>query len=145
IGAYSLLWKRTRMEQPQVAELQKAPSMNEDKKSSATSRPVVPLPQTRKGPSGENVGHKRDSTRPEENRIDLETTRGPNAQQPGMKLAAVKRIYVEPLGSDEASKQIGALLLTKLSSTKQVRVVGSRDDADAVLKVKVMQEKGRRI
>lgn len=58
----------------------------------------------------------------------------PVEMEMGAKLLKLKRVYVDPLGEDKASKTMQAMLINALTSTGRFIVTEARDKADAVLK-----------
>jgi hypothetical protein len=49
-------------------------------------------------------------------------------------LLTVKRVYVDPLGSDSFSQELRERLIGSLRASNRFDVVSNRDDADAVFK-----------
>ena len=49
-------------------------------------------------------------------------------------ILAVKRIYVDSFGDDPTNKQIQAMIVTQLTSTKRFVVTENKDKADAILR-----------
>lgn len=63
-----------------------------------------------------------------------ERTRGTNPRLASAMLLTVKRVYVDPLGSDSFSQQLREKLIASLQAGNRFEVVSNRDDADAVFK-----------
>jgi len=63
-----------------------------------------------------------------------EETRGSRLRSPATSLGSAKRVYVDPLGDDDFSRQLRELLIAKLKSGNRFMVVTNRDEADAVFK-----------
>lgn len=63
-----------------------------------------------------------------------ERTRGTNPRLASAMLLTVKRVYVDPLGSDSFSQQLREKLIASLPAGNRFEIVSNRDDADAVFK-----------
>ena len=63
-----------------------------------------------------------------------EETRGGRLRPPATSLGSTKRLYVDPLGDDDFSRQLRELLIAKLKSSNRFTVVTNRNEADAVFK-----------
>lgn len=61
-------------------------------------------------------------------------TAQPGSDDLGAKLLRVKRIYVESFGDSPIDKQIQAMIIDALSSSKRFIVTENKDKADAILK-----------
>ena len=62
------------------------------------------------------------------------TTRGPRTSIASAKLLSVKKVYVDPLGTDALSEQARAALIERLQASQRFTVIENRDQADAVFK-----------
>jgi hypothetical protein len=80
-------------------------------------------------------------TAPADQTKGIERTRGTNARFASAMLLTVRRVYVDPLGSDSFSQELRENLIGSLRASKRFEVVSNRDDADAVFKGSAKQLK----
>jgi hypothetical protein len=73
-------------------------------------------------------------TAPADQTKGIERTRGTNPRFASAMLLTVKRVYVDPLGSDSFSQELREGLIGSLPASNRFEVVSNRDDADAVFK-----------
>lgn len=69
----------------------------------------------------------------------------PAATAPPAGLAAVKRIYVEPLGKGAEAQAIQAMVISALVQSKRFAVTENRDRADAVLQGSAVERTSREV
>lgn len=74
---------------------------------------------------------------------ESEATRTLNGGSFGLRLAQVKRVFVEALGDQPISEQVRGLLIKRLAESRRLTVAQNMDEADAVLKLSAMQESNR--
>jgi hypothetical protein len=142
--------KQAQSSQPIVAE-QMPPATNQQ----PSPPPVQEVPKS-SSPTGEqkklsqrstelrqptDVARQRETAPPEITAEDVEATRALQSEAVRVQLLSAKRIYVDPLGSDDPSQQVREQLIRALQSSNRFTVIESRDSADAVLKGSVRREK----
>ncbi|MGH9753227.1 MAG: hypothetical protein ACREA2_10630, partial [Blastocatellia bacterium] len=71
--------------------------------------------------------------------------RNPKPRAEGAKLAAVKKVHVDPLGAEPLAQRFRDLLMAGLRSGRRLTIVANRDEADAVIKGKLTAGRGDRI
>lgn len=104
-----------------------SPSQTALNQSRSTPQPVPSHDPRIPEPSGGNIAS---NASPPGRR----TTRGPRTGNASAKLLSVKRVYVDPLGTDVLSQQVRAALIERLQASRRLIVIQNRDEADAVFK-----------
>jgi hypothetical protein len=133
------LWSYFHLRKSKVA--QPLPIQSAAQNQQENSRPSPP---TSTAPSSESTQHSARLTKPIKNPTrprrlseynateSLEETRGKPLRPQSITLAAVKRVFVDPLGEDQFSRQLRESLLNGLQSSNHFTVTTNRKEANAV-------------
>jgi hypothetical protein len=110
--------------------------------------PSPPLPGETVTPSPPSPAHTVTPSPPAQARLDVvpdPAPRNPKTNTEGARVAAVKKVYVDPFGDEPAAQQFRDLLIARLRSDSRLTIVANRDEADAALKVKLITVRGDQV
>ena len=106
-------------------------------RSSEPSRQRQSIGPSNRGSSAQSATEKRpDTTAAPETATETGTeTRGLSVRRAGLPLSAIKKIYLEVTRSESLQEELSKQLSDRLHGSREITLVGNRDDADALLQV----------